>query len=53
MLITLILIRIPRGEKYDKLRQSLPNPPKFLERGKTGKKEEALVYVDVNVGPGK
>jgi len=43
---------IPRGENYEKLRNSEFKPPSFLSRPKT-KKQEALVYVDVNIGPGK
>jgi hypothetical protein len=44
--------RIPRGENYEKNRNSDFNPPKFLERPKITKKE-VLVYVDVNIGGGR
>jgi len=44
--------RIPRGENYEKIRNSEFKPPSFLNRPKI-KKQEALVYVDVNIGPGK
>lgn len=44
--------KIPRGENYEKLRAQGFKPPSFLSRGKP-QKEEVLVYVDVNVAPGK
>ncbi len=44
--------RIPAGENYEKLKNSEFKPPVMLERPKI-KREEVLVYVDVNVGPGK
>jgi len=43
---------IPRGENYEKVRSAEFKPPSFLNRPKI-KKQEALVYVDVNIGPGK
>jgi len=46
------LTRIPRGENYEKNREAEFNPPTFLERPKI-KRDEALVYVDVNIGPGR
>ena len=44
--------RIPRGENYEKNKEAEFRPPSFLQRPKI-KREEVLVYVDVNVGPGK
>ena len=42
---------IPTGENYEKLRNSKIKPFSFLERQKQHK--NVLMYVDVNVGPGK
>jgi len=43
---------VSRGENYEKLKSLGPQVPSFLNRQKTQKKE-ALVYVDVNIAPGK
>lgn len=43
---------IPRGENYEKNREADFKPPEFLKRPKI-KRDEVLVYVDVNVAPGK
>jgi hypothetical protein len=45
------LEHIPRGENYDKIRRTKPKPFSFLERTKL--KREVLIYVDVNIAPGK
>lgn len=42
---------IPKGENYDRLRRSKPRPFSFMERLKP--KKEVLIYVDVNIAPGK
>lgn len=46
------LNKVPRGEDYHKNKNAEFKSPKMLDRSKI-KKEEALVYVDVSIGPGK
>mmetsp|Transcript_26623 Transcript_26623/g.47886 ORF Transcript_26623/g.47886 Transcript_26623/m.47886 type:complete len:517 (-) Transcript_26623:25-1575(-) len=42
---------IPAGENYYKIRKMKPKPFSFMER--TRPKREVLIYVDVNIAPGK